>query len=356
MQAVEGDLSLPSCGISEQTLEKICGEITHIIHCAGCVSFEAPILEAVGANITTALNVCNLAKDCPNLQRLTTTSTAYVQPHINGGIYEKLVDLPCPVGELLEDILEQRSTEAEILQLTAHQNTYTLTKCMAEHLLLERRGSIPITIVRPSIISASRAYPEPGWIDSKAAFAGFVTAFGAGILHVVDGNPNARGDIVPVDDVSRRLIDETLFSTAAPEKPKIVYAVAGLENCLQWSTGLRTLVDFFEGKPPGPGGKASLSYFGPRNLRFRFHEMIQQRLRFSLAELWYELRGDEKMRTRMVKVSNLVIMLNRIFPYFIHNTFDFRGDSDLLGDGFDSEKYVGLVCKGVEKHLLRRMQ
>jgi thioester reductase-like protein len=67
MQVVEGDLALLNCGIEESLLEIICGGITHIIHCAGYVSFESPILEAIAANVTTSLNICDLAEDCPNL-------------------------------------------------------------------------------------------------------------------------------------------------------------------------------------------------------------------------------------------------------------------------------------------------
>jgi hypothetical protein len=91
------------------------------------VSFESPILKAIAANVTTSLNICNLAEDCPNLQRLTTTSTAYVQPHRSGPIYEELVSLPYPATELLEDLRLHPEDEANILRFKGHQNTYTLT-------------------------------------------------------------------------------------------------------------------------------------------------------------------------------------------------------------------------------------
>jgi hypothetical protein len=79
-----------------------------------------------------------------------------------------------------------------------------------------------ITIVRPSIISVSTSFPFHGWIDSHTAFAGFVAAFGSGIgiLHVIDGDPKARGDIVLVDDVTKMLIDETLYVKASSNKPE----------------------------------------------------------------------------------------------------------------------------------------
>jgi fatty acyl-CoA reductase len=352
VQVVEGDLALPNCGIEESLREKICREITHIINCAGCVSFESPILEAIAANVTTSLNICDLAEDCPNLQRITTTSTAYVQPHRSGPIYEELVSLPYPATKLLEDIRLHPEHEVNILRFTGHQNTYTLSKCMAEHLIMERKDRLPITIVRPSIISASRSFPVPGWIDSHTAFAGFVAAFGSGILHVIDGDPKARGDIVPVDDVARRLINETLYVKASSDKLRIIYAAAGLRNCIKWTSGIATVTKYFEGRPLDPGRVAKLNYFGPRNLFYHFHDIFRQRLPFLMAELYFGFRGDVKMQLKTARVARLVKMINRVFPYFVNHTFDFRSEDELMGD-FDTEEYLQVVCLGVEKYLRR---
>ena len=38
-------------------------------------------------------------------------------------------------------------------------NTYTYTKAIAEHLLIEKCGSLPCAIVRPSIVGASWLEP-----------------------------------------------------------------------------------------------------------------------------------------------------------------------------------------------------
>jgi nucleoside-diphosphate-sugar epimerase len=45
-------------------------------------------------------------------------------------------------------------------------NTYTYTKALAEHLLLEECGSIPLAIVRPTIVTAALREPIPGWVDN----------------------------------------------------------------------------------------------------------------------------------------------------------------------------------------------
>ncbi|KAH6983841.1 hypothetical protein EDB80DRAFT_518090, partial [Ilyonectria destructans] len=69
-------------------------------------------------------------------------------------------------------------------------------------------GCLPVTIVRPSIMCAALHHPVPGWIDSKAAFAGIVLGFSSGVLRVVNGRPETKLDIVPVDVVAGCLIHE----------------------------------------------------------------------------------------------------------------------------------------------------
>ena len=48
-----------------------------------------------------------------------------------------------------------------------YPNTYTFTKFMTELLLLkECDGKMPLSIIRPSIVTASLKEPIPGWIDN----------------------------------------------------------------------------------------------------------------------------------------------------------------------------------------------
>ena len=76
---------------------------------------------------------------------------------------------------------------------------------------------VPLTLVRPSIISASRRHPEPGWIDSSAALAAFVLMMGAGHLRVVACDLDSKLDVIPCDEVSHRVIDAT-FAEPGPEE------------------------------------------------------------------------------------------------------------------------------------------
>jgi alcohol-forming fatty acyl-CoA reductase len=82
-------------------------------------------------------------------------------------------------------------------------NTYTFTKRMAEHLLVENNAkNLPMYIIRPSIIGASLEEPFPGWTDSIGLAGGLYLLAGLGLLREIPGDPNNIGDIVPVDIVT----------------------------------------------------------------------------------------------------------------------------------------------------------
>lgn len=74
-------------------------------------------------------------------------------------------------------------------------NAYTFTKRMAEHLLHQNnQKSVPILIVRPSIIGASLEEPFPGWTDSITLAGGIYLVGGLGILRELPGDENMIGD------------------------------------------------------------------------------------------------------------------------------------------------------------------
>lgn len=55
----------------------------------------------------------------------------------------------------------------KLLSLANRPNTYTYTKALAENLIFEQTGKLPIAIVRPSIVASSFLEPVPGWIDNS---------------------------------------------------------------------------------------------------------------------------------------------------------------------------------------------
>lgn len=45
-------------------------------------------------------------------------------------------------------------------------NTYVFTKAMAEVYLEHSKGNLPVTIIRPAVVTSTYKEPFPGWIQS----------------------------------------------------------------------------------------------------------------------------------------------------------------------------------------------
>lgn len=45
--------------------------------------------------------------------------------------------------------------------------TYHFSKAMAEMVLHETRGDIPVLVIRPSVIESCYKEPQPGWIEGN---------------------------------------------------------------------------------------------------------------------------------------------------------------------------------------------
>lgn len=81
IEVVSGDLMEPSCGIEPAVRDELTQNITHILHCAGCVAFDSSLNVLLAENVTASVNILELAQQSPGLRRLILTSTAYVTPH-----------------------------------------------------------------------------------------------------------------------------------------------------------------------------------------------------------------------------------------------------------------------------------
>ena len=354
VSVVEGTLERSCLGLSPESREDLGQRVTHVLHAAASVSFDLPLAEAARANVATTVHLLELARSCSRLERLVYVSTAYVTPHTGDGIPipEALAPLPEPPEELYRDILDGRANEDALLRRSRHPNTYTLTKSLAEHLLVARRGQVPLSIVRPSIISASWRYPFPGWIDSTAGFGGFVVLIGLGHLRAIVATPTTRLDLIPVDQVACDMINEccstapTATRTPTPTPPVIRHAVTGPDRSPRALDCWERIREFFSvhqvDRPP------VIRYVGPRGPRFALAHNLYHRLPVSVAG-W---RSPALRRSGPQLLSRLSY-LNRVFPYFTSNSFRFE-TSCPPGPDFHPGEYVTTVCRGIYRHILER--
>lgn len=85
-------------------------------------------------------------------------------------------------------------------------NSYTFTKALAEQICVDYENQIPITIVRPSIVTGTEKEPITGWCDNFNGPVGLLSACGIGIMRTMYASYKAELDCVAVDVVAKTLI------------------------------------------------------------------------------------------------------------------------------------------------------
>lgn len=341
---IEGDLTTPGLGLDPRGRGKLAG-VTEVIHSAASVNFNLPVQAAARANITATLHLLEIARTLPLIKRFVYVSTAYVTPHPGdtAPVLERLIPLPEPATALFDAIGAASVPEAELLARTGHPNTYTFTKAIAEHLVVERAGTIPVSIVRPSIITASRQWPFPGWIDSTSGFGAFATLIGLGHLRAVLGRADARLDLIPVDDVSHRVVNE-----AVGESPNgtVRHATAGVALATTTGTAFEGIRSYFKVHPIAR--RPARAFLGPAGARFQLADALFHRMPIALAAF-----GGPVKRRQAKRLASRLDYLNEVFPYFTTRTFDFRS-SVPLDPSFDAADFVRIVCRGLARHVLEQ--
>ncbi|XP_049522437.1 uncharacterized protein LOC119448732 [Dermacentor silvarum] len=205
--ALAGDLLQPDLGLSASDQATLMDNVSIVFHSGATIKFNEPLGKAVEVNLLGTRRVLDLCRQIPNICALVHVSTAYCnydKPDVHEVIYPQ-----CENSQEIIDHFQSAGTDATGTReecLFGHPNTYTLTKSLAEALLLEERGDIPVAIVRPSTITASMKEPLPGWVDNYNGCTGIAVTSGLGLLPLLLTEKKNLADIVPVDIVANTLI------------------------------------------------------------------------------------------------------------------------------------------------------
>lgn len=77
---------------------------------------------------------------------------------------------------------------------------------MAEQIAADYHHCLPITIVRPSIVTGSVAEPFPGWVDNINGITGIIMEIGRGTISSIMCREKLVLDIIPVDIACNMII------------------------------------------------------------------------------------------------------------------------------------------------------
>jgi len=211
--------------------------------------------------------------------------------------------------------------------LGAWPNTYTLSKSIAEHMLHQQHGSLPLAIVRPSIIGSCWREPVPGWIDTVSALGATLVNVGTGVLRVLPLQRGAVADVVPGDTVVNVLLLAMTALRNQTGRFTVFHATSSMEKPFHWNHCYDLAVEFFQKRPPPPSVRVSTPSFCPAQsphlveLLFAWKYSLPSSPLQLLAPLWSDHAKQQVHAER--KVAARARMLMRKFIRFLTTQWTF---------------------------------
>jgi alcohol-forming fatty acyl-CoA reductase len=287
---ISGDVGTDGLGLDDEGRRQL-ASCDVIIHSAATVSFDAPLDGAVEVNLMGPTRIATTLQELGVAPHLVAVSTCYVAGNRRGPAPEHLLsDSPFHIdvdwraevraarrsrGDIDADSrsverlgefrararhelgaagtpllaakteqLRQRWVNDQLAEAGRARaaslgwpDAYAYTKSLGERALVESRGAIPVSIVRPSIIESAVAEPRPGWIRGFRMAEPIIVSYARGLLKEFPGVPEGVVDVIPVDLVVAAIIG---VAARGPQPDvEVVQVASGTRNPLQY----RQIVD-----------------------------------------------------------------------------------------------------------------
>ncbi|XP_022824220.1 putative fatty acyl-CoA reductase CG5065 [Spodoptera litura] len=198
---IAGDVMELGLGMSEEDRALIIKRVNIVYHVAASVRFNDPLEYAIRMNLRGTKEMVELAADIKNLNVFIHVSTSYSNTN-----RETLEEIIYPPHADWRETLEICDTiDPHTLRILTPKylgelpNTYTFSKQLAENVVAEYKGILPVVIIRPSIVISSVEEPMSGWIENFNGPVGLMVGCGKGILRSMYSDPDLVADYMPVD-------------------------------------------------------------------------------------------------------------------------------------------------------------
>ena len=379
VKPVSGDLLSAGMGLSIADREMLANEVSVIIHSAASVEFDLPLEQATQINTDGSLEVLRLGKECVNLKSYVHISTCYVNGNQFGTIAEKIYDCPYDPREMYEYI---KTSSPQVLAenkdriLNGWPNTYTFTKFLTEHLILQQRENVPVLICRPSIIAAGLYEPYPGWLDNISAASAVFFASGLGLIRSIPGSVWNVADLIPVDLCANMIICGVISQVLSvlPSSNSIPIMHCGTSSSAEpmpWLAAEDVVPEYFRTHPIKNRLRTPHTVFIAKGIGYDMNRFIHNTLPAYLVNLAHSLTENKNFR-KMLKAFQAGDRVSDAFAHFTTNEWVFRSDlvrvlykpemdtDRILSldelDNIDWYQYLTLVCYGMRKYCLNDTQ
>jgi thioester reductase-like protein len=268
VEVIEGDASRPGLGIAPEIRAQLAGNLDLVVNSSGLTDFNPDLREALASNVGPVLHLIEFLRGSDHAA-LMHLSTCYVVGGKDGRVVEEVQPNYTPLGiadfdsdhewRSLQEVVAHAEARAESPEITAAlrrqalgrlrggeepagpelenlirknrirwlrnrltragtrrarrlgwPNTYTLSKSLAESVIVRHGAGLPIAIVRPSIVETSTDQPFRGWNEGINTSAPLSYLLGT-YFRQLPTNERKCLDVIPVDMVCRGM---TLIAAA----------------------------------------------------------------------------------------------------------------------------------------------
>jgi alcohol-forming fatty acyl-CoA reductase len=300
---IDGDVSRDGLGLGAEGLA-ILAKCHTVIHSAAAVAFDSPLDAAVETNLMGPTRVAEAMRTAGCAGHMIAVSTCYVAGKRRGPAPElvlpdtpfsaevdwraevaaarrmradvdalsRKVDqlesfrksarrelgaageplLAAKTEKLREEWVKEQLVQAGIARASSlgWPDAYAYTKALGERALQETRGTVPVTIVRPSIIESALAEPVPGWIRGFRMAEPIIVSYARGLLKEFPGVPEGVIDVIPVDMVVAAIVAVAAVGPDPTATVPPVYQVAsGGRQPLRYRVLVDNVRDWFTKTP-----------------------------------------------------------------------------------------------------------
>lgn len=370
---LEGDVTKERLGLSESEWETVSSKVTTILHGAATTRFNEPLKNALDMNVHGTRRVLELAHRCKNLVSFVHISTAYVAADKPGQeIYEKVYPMRDDPIDMFEKITAMSWDEAQRRTdeiIAPFPNTYCYTKSITEHLIEKEKGSLPLCILRPSIVIAALQEPLPGWIDVMLGPTGLFVAAGMGALRVMRGNNDVSVDFIPVDIVCNAILVAAWLNTCPNEGEPAVpiyHLTTSTQNPIRLLWIRHVVPAYFRRYRPKRGFSYPFAFFCKSKSMFNFLHLCLHVLPATFVDISRVLTGKKMFMLNAAK--RMLFGINAISHFTTNNWYFMNHNTDRLLSrlnevdrrqynsdvrSYDWDQYYMTMCHGMRKYLIK---
>ncbi|KAJ0986869.1 hypothetical protein J5N97_005225 [Dioscorea zingiberensis] len=348
------DTSLENLGIGDTKLINVLWrEIDFIVNSAATTRFNERYDVSLNINTFGARNVMLFAKKCEGLNMFLHISTAYVTQERKGIITEKFFEqdeLLIPKIETENELIKRKLKELEdtcasnnIIKICMKElgmkrankfgwpNVYSFTKAMGELQIAKLRGSLPVIILRPTIILSTCKQPFPGWIEGIRTMDKLIISYAIGEIVSLPACLDAAVDGIPGDMVVNAMLATMMTNCSHPNSMLPIYHVgSSSKNTLRFRLISETSYKYFSMHPVTRKDGKLITVRKPiffSKMFFCIYMVLRSKLPLQVLLVVATLFSSQILKNQYIKhnqtYNHVMLMAKAYIPYtFMLGRFD----------------------------------